>query len=87
MARNARTELRLLARDPVLLVLLVLIAASVAIFVVYPLVRVLLASVQVDGSWTLEGYGELAGRRLYRNALVNSLGVGAVVGVVSVAVG
>ena len=87
MARNARTELRLLARDPVLLVLLVLIAASVAIFVVYPLVRVLLASVQVDGSWTLEGYGELAGRRLYRNALVNSLGVGAIVGVVSVAVG
>lgn len=87
MARNARTELRLLARDPVLLVLLVLIAASVAIFVVYPLVRVLLASVQVDGSWTLEGYGELAGRRLYRNALVNSLGVGTVVGVVSVAVG
>jgi iron(III) transport system permease protein len=87
LARNARTELRLLARDPVLLVLLVLIAASVAIFVVYPLVRVLLASVQVDGSWTLEGYGELAGRRLYRNALVNSLGVGAVVGVVSVAVG
>ena len=87
MARNARTELRLLARDPVLLVLLVLIATSVAIFVVYPLVRVLLTSVQVDGSWTLEGYGELAGRRLYRNALVNSLGVGAVVGVVSVAVG
>jgi len=87
LARNARTELRLLARDPVLLVLLVLIAASVAIFVVYPLVRVLLASVQVDGSWTLEGYGELAGRRLYRNALVNSLGVGTVVGVVSVAVG
>lgn len=87
MARNARAELRLLARDPVLLVLLVLVAASVAIFVVYPLIRVLLASVQVDGNWTLEGYGELAGRRLYRNALVNSLGVGAVVGVVSVAVG
>jgi iron(III) transport system permease protein len=87
LARNARAELRLLARDPVLLVLLALVAASVAIFVVYPLIRVLLASVQVDGSWTLEGYGELAGRRLYRNALVNSLGVGAVVGVVSVAVG
>jgi len=87
LARNARAELRLLARDPVLLVLLVLVAASVAIFVVYPLIRVLLASVQVDGNWTLEGYGELAGRRLYRNALVNSLGVGAVVGVVSVAVG
>jgi len=85
---KARSQLRVLARDPVLLVLLAAIALSIAVFVIYPLVRVLLASFQGDdGGWTLAGYGELAGRKLYRNALFNSLSVGVVVGVLSVALG
>ena len=85
---KARSQLRVLARDPVLLVLLAAIALSIAVFVVYPLVRVLLASFQGDdGGWTLAGYGELAGRKLYRNALFNSLSVGVVVGVLSVVLG
>jgi iron(III) transport system permease protein len=87
LSAKARAQLRLLARDPVLLVLLAAIALSVAVFVVYPLVMVLLASLQVDGSWTLSGYAELAERRLYRNALVNSLSVAALVGVISVVIG
>ena len=87
MPGTARAQLRQLARDPVLLVLLVAIAASVAIFVVYPLIRVLLASFQVDGVWSMAGYAELAERKLYRNALINSLGVGALVGVIGVAIG
>lgn len=76
-----------MARDPILLALLVLVAVSIALFVVYPLTRVLLASFQVDGNWTLDGYAALAGRRLYRSALMNSLGVGALVGVLGVAIG
>ena len=88
MTGKARSQLRVLARDPVLLVLLAAIALSIAVFVIYPLVRVLLASFQGDdGGWTLAGYGELAGRKLYRNALFNSLSVGVVVGVLSVALG
>jgi iron(III) transport system permease protein len=63
LSGNARSQLRLLARDPVLLVLLAAIALSIAVFVVYPLVRVLLASFQGDGGWTLEGYRELAERQ------------------------
>ena len=87
MARDTRAELRLLARDPLLAVLLAAIAIEVAVFVVYPLVLVLLASFRVDGVWTLQGYLDIADRRLYRNALINSLGVGALVGVASVVVG
>jgi iron(III) transport system permease protein len=68
-------------------VLLAAIALSVAVFVIYPLIKVLLASVQVDGAWTLEGYREIAERRLYRNALLNSLSVAGLVGVLSVAIG
>ncbi|MHA6687054.1 ABC transporter permease [Mesorhizobium sp. A556] len=85
--RNARSELRQFARDPVLLVLLAVIAVAIAVFVVYPLVKVLLASFQPGGVWTLDGYRELAERRLYRNALVNSLSVAALVGVLSVTIG
>jgi len=87
MSRDTRAELRLLARDPLLAVLLAAIAIAVAVFVVHPLIRVLLASFQVDGVWTLQGYVDIAERRLYRNALINSLGVGALVGVASVVVG
>ncbi|KQZ19407.1 ABC transporter permease [Mesorhizobium sp. Root552] len=84
---KARQELKLLARDPILLALLAIIAASIVLFVVYPLAKVFLASVQVDGQWTLSEYVSLAERRLYRNALINSLGVAAFVGVISVIIG
>jgi len=77
---KARQELKLLARDPILLALLGIIAASIVLFVVYPLAKVLLASVQVDGQWTLSEYWSLGERKLYRNALVNSLGVAALSG-------
>ena len=77
----------MLGRDPILLGLLLVIAAAILVFVVYPLVKVLLASVEVDGVWTVEGYREIAERRLYRNALFNSLSVGVVVGVLSVTIG
>jgi iron(III) transport system permease protein len=87
LARSARAELRHMAQDPVLFALLAAIALSVAVFVVYPLVEVLLASFKVDGQWSLAGYRELAVRRLYRNALMNSLGVAASVGVLGVAIG
>jgi iron(III) transport system permease protein len=84
---KARQELKLLARDPILLALLGIIAASIVLFVVYPLAKVLLASVQVDGQWTLSEYWSLGERKLYRNALINSLGVAAFVGVISVIIG
>ncbi len=87
MVRNARAELRFLARDPLLFVLLVAVALAIVVFVVYPLVRVLLASVQLDGTFSIAGYLELAERRLYRNALINSLDVGVLVGVLGVALG
>jgi len=81
------SQLRVLARDPVLLILILVIALSVAVFVVYPIARVFLASIRIDGEWTLSGFRTLAVRRLYRSALINSLGVGALVGVLGVVIG
>ena len=85
--RTARRQLAILARDPVLLALVVVIMAAVATFVVYPLVQVALASVQVRGEWSLGNYELLQTRRLYRTALVNSLSVAAFVGVAGTTLG
>ncbi len=84
----ALDQLRRLARDPVLFALIGAIFVCLAIFVVFPLVRVLLSSLQDEaGHWTLEHYQLIGERRLYRNALLNSVSVAAVTGIVSVALG
>lgn len=87
MIATARSQIRILARDPILLALVAVIFVSILIFVVYPLAMVLIASFQERGEWTTANYSLMAERRLYRNALWNSLSVGAVVGLVGVFVG
>jgi len=85
--RTARSQIRVLARDPLLLALILVIFVCIALFVAYPLVRVLLASLLDREGWTFANYALFAERRLYRNALANSLGVGTLVGVLSVIIG
>jgi iron(III) transport system permease protein len=85
--RAARRQLAILARDPLLFGLVLVIMAAVGVFVVYPLVQVLLASFQVRGSWSTANFELLSTRRLYRTALVNSLQVAILVGVVGTALG
>lgn len=80
--------LRRLARDPLLLVLIVLLFAALAIFVVVPLARVLAVSFEGEGGgWSAGNYALLVGRPLYVNALRDSVEVAAAVGVISVALG
>ncbi|MBS0306867.1 MAG: iron ABC transporter permease [Proteobacteria bacterium] len=69
------------------LTLVVAIFVALGLFVAYPLVKVLLTSVRDGDAWTLEHYRIVAERKLYRNALVNSVAVGAIVGVVGTALG
>jgi iron(III) transport system permease protein len=85
--RAARRQVTILARDPVLLALVLFIMAAVGLFVVYPLIQVLVASFQVRGDWTTANYELLSTRRLYRTALSNSLQVAALVGVVGTTLG
>jgi len=85
--RAARRQLRILARDPLLFGLVVVIMASVTVFVVWPLLEVLLASLRIRGEWSTANYELIATRRLYRNALVNSLQVAATVGVIGTVLG
>jgi len=76
-----------LRRDPLLLGIVLVIAALIGVFVVYPLIKVLMSSLIVAGEWSLQEYSAIAHRRLYRNALINSLSVGVVVATVSVIIG
>ena len=87
MLATARSQIRILARDPFLLALVVVIFISILIFVVYPLAMVFIASFQERGEWTMANYALMGERRLYRNALWNSLSVGALVGFVGVIIG
>lgn len=87
MFATARSQVRILARDPILLALVAVIFVAILIFVVYPLAMVFIASVQDRGDWTLANYALMGERRLYRNALWNSLSVGALVGLVGVVIG
>ncbi len=88
MLKRSLKELRVIARDPLLLILIVVIMAALLIFVVIPVVRVLLVSFQLPGGgYGIDNYQLLAERRLYRNALRNSLMVGGLVGVIGVALG
>ncbi len=80
-------DIRRLTGDPVILVLIVAIFASLAVFVVFPLVKVLLTSFHDEGRWTLSHYFAFGERRLYRNALINSVAVAATTGALSVVLG
>lgn len=81
-------QLRRIARDPLLLALIIIIFASLGLFVVYPLIKVFLTSFQTrGGALTLENYELFASRRLYQSALRNSLIVGGLVAVISVVLG
>lgn len=85
--RNALREIRNLARDPLLLILVVIILAALVVFVVVPLVNVLVTSFRTPDGLGLDNYALMGSRRLYRNALRNSLAVGSVVGVLGVMLG
>ncbi len=86
MSRAVR-ELRLLARDPILFGLVVLILAALLVFVLYPILLVLWQSFTTGTGLGLDNYQLLAERRLYRNALRNSLGVATLVAAISVVIG
>lgn len=87
MLATARSQIRVLARDPILLALIAIIFAAILLFVVYPLIMVFIASLQDRGQWTLANYALIGERRLYRNALWNSLSVSALVGLIGVLIG
>ena len=85
---KGRREIRLLARDPLLAFLVVLLFLSLALFVAYPLLSVLVKSLQSDeGTFTFGNYTRFLTFKYLRSSLWNSLITGFATAAASVAVG
>lgn len=76
-----------LRQDPLLLVTLTIVSLSLFVFVVYPLVKVFLISVQTHDGWTLDVYRYIFEQAWLRESFFNSLLLGAVTASVSTVVG
>ena len=74
-----RRSTSLLKRDPALLPALIAIWLSLALFVLYPLVRLFLVTFLAEGRWSLANLGTVAKSWYDRQAFLNSLWLAATV--------
>ncbi len=82
------TQMKKIARDPVLLAAILLCIVSLAIFVVFPLYKVLQQSCfNPDGALSLEAYSQLISSGENLKAFSNTILLGTVVGILATAVG
>src|SRR5574341_842742 len=80
-------DLKKILREPVLAATIAVIAASLFLFVIYPLFKVFQMSVVEDGRLTFHIYGDLLGKSYERRPVWNSLILGALVACAGTAVG
>ena len=82
------TQMKKIARDPILLSAILLCIVSLSIFVVFPLYKVLQQSFfNPDGAFSLEAYRLLISSEENLKAFSNTLLLGTVVGILATAVG
>ncbi len=86
VSRSGR-EFRMIARDPMLLSVILLILASLVVFIVYPLVSVILESFKSDQGYTLSVFREVFSSKYLRLALWNSVMMGVLTAAAGVVVG
>ncbi|HOE75908.1 MAG TPA: iron ABC transporter permease [Rectinema sp.] len=85
---RARINIKRLARDPVLLAVILLVTASLAIFILYPLVEVATTSLDVGGGRLGFGvYAEVVKSAYIRKALYNSLLMSTLTAIVGTIIG
>jgi len=77
----------MLPRDPALAAAILVIWALLALFVIYPLAALLMRAFVADGTFSLEPLLQVLAQRQHRVALVNSLILGALVGVIGTTLG
>lgn len=92
---DAHVELRrrfcgtrsLILREPLVVVAVIAIASSLAVFVVYPLFMVLRTSLSQDGRITTAVFRDLLSKSYNRRPLLNSVNLGIVVAVIGTVIG
>ncbi|QQO11044.1 ABC transporter permease [Breznakiella homolactica] len=84
---GALRDLKKLSKDPLLLIVIILLIASLTLFIVYPLIRICIVSFQSGGKFSLINFKEAFSFWYYRQALWNSLMMGALTAVLGTLVG
>ena len=86
-ARVGGTGLWQLRQDPALLLTLIIIGLSLLVFIVYPLLRVFLLSINPRGTLTLDVYRQVMGQWWLRQSFYNSLLLGTLTATFSTIIG
>ncbi|PKL08421.1 MAG: ABC transporter permease [Spirochaetae bacterium HGW-Spirochaetae-7] len=84
---RAVAELRRLRKDPVLAIMVAAVLAALALFIIYPLVMVVFASLRPDGKWSLGVVREVLGNAYLGQAFRNSLMMGTLTAVIGSGLG
>jgi len=80
-------QVRYIGRDPLLLIVIVVILASLIIFILYPLFRVIAMSVFPEGRFSLSVLREVIASWYLRRAFLNSVMMGALTALFGVIIG
>ena len=80
-------ELKRIAKDPLLAVVVLAVLAALMVFIVYPLTSVVLTALRPDGRWSLGVFRELVASAYMRKAFSNSIMMGVLTAVVGTGIG
>lgn len=80
-------ELKRIAKDPLLAVVVLAVLAALMVFIVYPLASVVLTALRPDGRWSLGVFRELVASAYMRKAFSNSIMMGVLTAVVGTGIG
>jgi len=79
---------RKLMADPVMMTTIIVLIAFLAVFILYPLAILLVDSIYSEGTGlTFQFFRDSLGKRTFQRAIGNTLGIGALVGLLSAGIG
>jgi iron(III) transport system permease protein len=80
-------ELKRLAKDPLLGIVVLAVLAALMVFIVYPLASVVLTALRPEGRWSLGVFREIAASTYMRQAFSNSIMMGVLTAVIGTGIG
>ena len=87
MMKRFLNDLKLISREPVILIVILLLMAALVLFIIYPLCRVISMSFITEGKFSLAALQEIFTSRYMHQALLNSLLMGGTASILGVLAG
>ena len=80
-------ELKRIAKDPLLAIVVLAVLAALMVFIVYPLASVVLTALRPEGRWSFGVFREIADSPYMRQAFSNSIMMGVLTAVIGTGIG